>query len=383
MSVVDDVVHAKEGYFNNLRIGSTAKASSASPTQIVVSQDNTGDYQGSTHTAIQSAITYAIANSIGKVFIKRGTYTISTKLTCNGHLIIEGEGPEFTELKAGNSFNGNMLEINSTQSASTHYRVVFRDIKFDGNHTNQTTGSCVVSYGGIQGEFFHCHFENFYNYGLHLWDCQGGSGAFGHHNQIIDCLFDQGETSAGEGIGLYIRNNDENSIISSQFQYNKIGIKDESGFNQITSCAFVDGEVGVYVLDSSRTRINSCIFDYCARQGIHLKAPFNLVNGCTFYRCSDGSSTYDCLYIDYYGHNLISNNVFVAENSSNKTRTAIYEDGNNAEDTEGNNMILGNFFLSTSTSTTMQGSSNWSHASGGLFYVNSDNTLANNIDSVS
>lgn len=326
-------------------------------------------------TADDVQIQAAITASTGKVILSEGVFNIAASITVNKHIIIEGTGPEATEVKAAASLNAYIFIVNSTNSA-TQYRVQFRNFKIDGNEDNSTGGG-VLSYGAIQSTFEKMHFEYCYDWGVYLYDTGGGSGSYGHHNQIIDCLFDQGEGSAGVGGGVYMRNCDENTVIGSQFQYLKLGIKDETGFNQIFGCSFVDGLTGIYVLDASRTRITNCIFDYCANFGIDLKGPFNTVNACTFYRCSDGNNNgYACLYIEWYGSNIITDNMFLAEDTTNKTKAAIQEAGNAAEDTYDYNIIANNYFISINGATSLQGSSNWGTAA--LIEASSNNVKSNN-----
>lgn len=319
--------------------------------------DGTTTSSGTTHsTVIQTTINHAVSNGRGWIHIKRGTYNINATLTLNAAMRISGDGQEFTELQAVNSLNGNMLVINSTNSA-TQYRVILEDMKFDGNDTNQTTGSCIVAYGIIQSRFYRLHFENFYNYGIHLWDVGGGSGAYGHHNQIIDCLFDQSDT--GLGIGIYMRNNDENAIIACQFQYLKMGIKDETGFNQIEMNSFVNQGTGIQILDSSRTRVINNVFDLLTERGIHLKGAFNNVSNNTFYDNSNGvTGNFSCIYIEWYGSNIISSNTFL---TSGYTRSGIREVGNVGAATYGKNLISANMFVEMSGATDL-GGTGWTQA---------------------
>lgn len=313
--------------------------------------DGTTVSSGTTHsTVIQAVIDDAEANGKGWIHIKGGTYNINTTLTLNGNIRLSGDGQEHTELRAVNSLNANMLTINSTNSA-TQYRVIIEDMKFDGNDANQTSGNCIVGYGIIQSRFHRLHFENFYDYGIYLWDTGGGTGAYGHHNQIFDCLFDQSDI--GLGTGVHMRNNDENTISHSQFQYLKLGISDNTGFNQIEMNSFVNQGTGIYILDASRTRIINNVFDLLTERGIHLKGAFNTVIGNTFYENSNNASgTYSDVYIDYYGTNTLSGNTFLVTGS---TRSGIREAGNAAEDTYGQNLITGNMFVEMSAATDFGG----------------------------
>lgn len=317
-------------------------------------------------TVIQAVFDAAEASGDRWIHFKKGSYSCATTLTINDHLRITGDGQEQSEIYAANGLNADLIQINSSLTAATHWRTTFLDMKFDGNYSNQTAGSILVGYGIIQSHFTRCHFENPYDYAIELRPCEGDtSGDYGHHNQIMDCLFDQGDQSSGEGSGVYMRNNDENSIIASQFQYLKIGVHDEIGFNSITSNSFVNGtastsNIGVFIEDCSRTRIVNNVFDLLTGHGIHLKGAFNTVSSNTFYDCGAGTAnTYDCIYIEWYGCNTIVDNVFM--NSTGKARYGINEGGNAAEDTYGKNTIKNNMFYSISGATTLT-TSTWGTA---------------------
>lgn len=288
----------------------------------------------------------------GTIRIGAGSFEVGN-LTSNAHLRMLGQGKEETELKLKNATNGYILTLNSdltTGSAGGHYRCEFHNIKFDGNRTAQTTTSgCVKANGTIETTFFDCHFEYFRDYGVFFHDCSAGvdpfsNDNFGHHNRITNCLFDQSEGSAGEGIGVYMRYSDENVIALSEFQYNKIDIKDEAGFNTIEGNAFVDGEKGVYILDSWRTRVANNVFDKKGHQAIWLKGYRNAINSNTFYNISDGNAnTYPIILIDYYGTNSITGNIFCAHETNGVTKYYIEETGI-AHSTGGQNAITGNIF---------------------------------------
>lgn len=317
-------------------------------------------------TVIQAVIDAAETSGLRWIHLKNGTYSIGTTFNINDHLRFTGDGQEQSEFYLANGVNADMIQINSALTAATHYRVSFTDLKFDGNYSNQTAGSIIVGYGIIQSHFTRCHWENPYDYAVELRPCEGDtSGAYGHHNQFIDCLIDQGDQSSGEGAGIYMRNNDENSIIGCQFQYLKIGVHDEIGFNSIMSCSFVNGTAGgsnkgVYIEDCSRTRVVNNVFDLLTGHGIHLKGAFNVIEANSFYNCGAGTSnTYDGIYIEWYGSNIISNNSFL--NSSGYMRYGINEAGNAAEDTYGKNLLMGNMFYSISGATTLT-TSTWGTA---------------------
>lgn len=295
-------------------------------------------------TVIQAAIDAAVTAGKRRVHIKKGTYSITgASINLNGHVVLTGDGQEATELQLAASQNRYILVCNSTNAAS-QYRVQIRDIKFDGNGSNQTGDSGgIKAFGIIQSTIENCHFENCRNKGVWLYDTGGGSGSYGHHNQIVNCLFDQGE-GLTEGIGLYMRNNDENTVLASQFQYLELAIKDDTGFNQIVGCSIVDGQDGIQLLDCWRTRIVGCIFDKCAKRGAWIKGYRNAIVGCTFYDISDGNANgYPCVDIDYYGHNSISGCVFTAHDSAGITRSYVKETSP-THSTKGHNVISGCVF---------------------------------------
>jgi len=107
---------------------------------VVVSQDDSGDYDGTTETAIQNAINSLTSG--GEIFIKRGTYTISTKLQINSKNNIKIICENGTIISS--SIGGIVLEIIGSSDIS------FEGAEFDFNSTasyiaiyNQTNSSTM------------------------------------------------------------------------------------------------------------------------------------------------------------------------------------------------------------------------------------------------
>lgn len=336
---------------------------------VTVSTAAPAHYVGSSWQVIQSGVNHALASGL-VLFVASGNYYISNPIHIEGPLHMTGVGPEYTVFNLMSGLNNYGFRINGSH-VNTHYRTILENFQINGNcgsstgiTVNQNAGGGIVSFGGTEGVYNSLHFTLCYNYGLHLYDITGPNGEYGHHNRIHQCLFDQGEQSFGSGGGIYMKNNDENEINLCEFQYNKVGINDETGFNTIQACSFVDGGEGVKLLDCSRTRVVNNVFDYVGEHGVHLKGSFNTVSNNTFYNNGSGTNNnYDCIYIDYYGSNVINGNVFLQGTSTNRARSAIKEDGTSgtAATTYGYNMISNNYIMSVSSAsaTAMQGSFNW------------------------
>lgn len=352
--------------------GSTATGTRTSDDTVVSS--------GTTHDVVFQAV-IDDAESTGNlwVHVKKGNYTFTATVDVNSHLRFTGDGQEATELKKGNSLTDPLLTINGDLTASTHYRVTFLDIKFDGNKAN-TTGDIIIAYGIIQSHFHRCHWENAYDNCLELRPASGGDNFdFGHHNQIFDCLFDQ-SNGAGTGVGVYMRNNDENTILACQFQYCNIGIYDDTGFNQIIGNSFVNEGKGVYLINCSRTHVQNNIFDLLDDHAVHLKGAFNSVTGNRFYGIGQGATanTKKMIWIEYFGTNIVTDNMLL-NTGTGRAHSGIHENGNAAEDTYGNNIIANNMFVKMhgSNSTDLDSGNTW-----GTGYLVQDNTNAtsNNVD---
>jgi hypothetical protein len=101
-------------------------------------------------TAIQAAIN---ALSAGTVYLPRGTYKISSKLTLKSHVNLQGAGFEATKIYGGNS-NITFLE------ASTIIHVTIADLTLE-NTDGTRTGIGLLVTGGVSGNIF-CHRVHFH-----------------------------------------------------------------------------------------------------------------------------------------------------------------------------------------------------------------------------
>lgn len=356
--------------------GALAGGVSSTSLYITVAKTGTATYVGSDHRTIQSGVNHSLASGL-PLYIGSGEYFIGSPVVVDGHLMMYGAGPEYTKLTAISGLTDFMVKI--TAHTGSQWRTTFENFKLNGNagSPNYTGPGGIRSLGGIEGNYNKLHFEKFNHFGLWLHDTGGGSGDYGHHNRIHQCLFDQGESSQGSGTGLYMRNNDENEISQCEFQYNKIGIKDETGFNTIGLSTFVDGGKGVYLLDCSRTRVVNCVFDYVGEHGVHLKGAFNTIANNSFYNCGSGTNnTYDCVLIDYYGSNIIDGNFFLQAESTNRARSAIKEAGTSGTNlTYGQNIISNNYIVSMAGATNFVGSFFW--GTGSIIQANANQLNGN------
>lgn len=287
------------------------------------------------HVQIQQAIDSLSSNG-GRILIRKGTYNIGATLTINfSHLIIQGEGFD-TILKANTSLNDYIVTFDSSSAAI--FGVSIRDMMLDGDATNQTDGGCIDAEGAVHCEFSFLRIYRPYHNGIHIRGIVAGGGSFGHHNRIVNCLFDHGDDSSGDGRGMRFNSSDENFIYGCDFENNHDGILDEVGINTIQQCSFVGGGRGVYALFCSRVHVINCYFDGVDNHNIHLRGSHHQIIGNNFFNVGDGSTsnTTSGIYIESGDKCVISNNNMQSASTAGKTRSLI------RDDSTGHNIIIGN-----------------------------------------
>jgi parallel beta-helix repeat protein len=90
-------------------------------------------------TDISAVIQAAVDNAAeGRIFIKKGTYTLKTPITVRSNLIIEGEGTENTVITQGT--NENLSAFFTEVAAAQKNFFVLKDLTCDGNKANNTHG---------------------------------------------------------------------------------------------------------------------------------------------------------------------------------------------------------------------------------------------------
>lgn len=231
-------------------------------------------------------------------------------------------GPPTIQLKAGlNNFG---FVFDTTKPDGNH--VVFRDLDIDGNGSQQTNGGIIAANNAVQCLFDHVHLYHAYNVALWLHG-QQGAGPYGHHNRIINCLFDNSGTSAGDGIGLIIQSCDETMVSDSDFEANgnvngtsPYHIKDWSGINAYVNCVFVGGGEGIRMQDMSGSRVIGCMFDGLGRDAIHISGSNVQISACHFWGMNTPVlNIYSHIALENGGYCSITGNVF----DSGSTNTAV------------------------------------------------------------
>lgn len=295
-------------------------------------------------TAVQAAITAAEAAGQGIIYNPLGTCMISTITVSNS------KGISFTGTGWGSIYkqitgtNDNMIEFAANADGIW---CQFKDLKLDGNGANQSAGNIIDAQHAIECRFENVWFHQPYNWAVYLYGYTDGS--FGHHNNFINCLFDNGSDSAGEGGAIKTYHNDENSTLKCEFQYMggsgstyNCSILDNSGLNDWSHSTFVDERSGIYILDSSQSRIIGNMFDRIKYDNIYVKGAANTISNNQIYEIGgsrSGTGVASGIVIDYYGQNQITDNFFKASPTNDRTRSFIYDIGGAAE---GYNSFVGN-----------------------------------------
>jgi parallel beta-helix repeat protein len=224
-------------------------------------------------------------------------------------------------------------------------RVTFRNIEIDGNCGAQTAGGIVAAYGAVQCVFDTVHFHHAYDTALWLKG-QQGSTPFGHHNRIVNSLFDNSGQSAGNGRAIVIQSCDETMVTGCDFENNGINgaepfhIKDWSGLNSFVNCVFVGGGEGVRIQDASGSRVMGCTFDGTRRTAVHISGSRNQIVGNNFSGTSATAiNTYFHVYLDNGGYNTLTGNIFDSGTIAQGLRGLITQ-----QTTSNYNAVTGNAF---------------------------------------
>jgi len=106
-----------------------------SPT-VIVAQDASGDYSD-----IQTAIN-ALPAGGGRVFIKEGTYAISSSITITkSNVTLEGQG-DATIIDVGAAMDADAIIVGN--GATAYSNIILKNFKIDGNSAGQASGSGIL-----------------------------------------------------------------------------------------------------------------------------------------------------------------------------------------------------------------------------------------------
>ena len=285
--------------------------------------------------ALQNTINAALAVH-GTVFVPTGTYRLSASLTMTDYLSIQGAGWN-SVLQLANGVNDFLLKFSNSTSGIVG--AAFRDLTIDGNGANQTAGGCIYAQGAVQCIFERLHFIRPYDVALHIYQVNGSY--FGHHNRVMQCLFDQANVSAGNGQGIRLQSADENFIAFNDFENwggsgpgtEPYAIKDWSGLQIIMGNVFVGGQEAVRIQDCSSTRVIGNTFDGVGRAGVHATGSKNVIANNLFSNGSNSSTgAYGQCEIDNASSAVVTGNAFMV-NTAGVVRNCVREYSSSSNNT--------------------------------------------------
>ncbi len=311
-------------------------------------------------TALQSAITAAISAK-KPLMLPAGTAVVGTALSVGGSVTIIGSGRESTTLKAKAALNDYVISFTGGTAGGGIVGAHLSDFTIDGNSANVTAGGGIKGDGAVQCSFERLHLTSCYDWGMKLGPITGG--AFGHHNRVVECLFDQGGSSAGLGGGVWTTSSDENWFYGSDFEFlggatspvgsNPVMLYDQAGLQHVTATNFVAGShncIGIRVQNAKDTKMVGCTFDGLAGDSIFVAGTRCVIVGNLFTSPGDnGSAAASGVHLEFNTHyNVVSGNVFETSNNSGKTRSLVREESTGGS---GDNLIANNTLVQNAAPT--------------------------------
>jgi hypothetical protein len=349
---------------NRLAVGNSGQYLAADPskslglawknTQWLLASDFGAKFDGTTNDAValQSAIDAAISS--GKpLALDPGTTIVGTSLSISAPVTIVGAGQNNTTLKAANGLNDYVISFTGGDPGAGIFGARLADFTIDGHSSVQTSGGGILANGAVQCSFERIHFTSCYDWGLKLGPIAGG--AFGHHNRVMNCLFDQGGGSAGFGGGTWLTSSDENWFMGTDFEYlggasapigsAPVMLYDQAGLQHIIGCNFVQGNnncIGIRVQNAFDTKVIGSTFDGLAGDCIFLVANKCIISGNLITGPGDaGNQPASGIHLEFNTHfNAISGNSLETSNTvAGRVRSLIREEGTGGS---GDNLIEGN-----------------------------------------
>ncbi len=323
-------------------------------TRWLLASDFGATFDGTTDdsSALQAAIDEAISS--GKpLALDAGTAIIGTTLSINDSLTLIGAGREATTLKAANGLNDYVITFTGGAAGVGIIGALLSDFTIDGHNSAQTAGGGILGNGAVQCSFERLHLTSCYDWGLKLGPMTGG--AFGHHNRVTNCLFDQGGGSAGFGGGAWLTSSDENWFTGTDFEYlggsavpvgsTPVMLYDQAGLQHIIGCNFVQGSnncIGIRVQNAFDSKIIGSTFDGLAGDCIFLVANKCVVSSNLITGPGDaGTQPASGIHLEFNTHfNVISGNSLETSNTvAGRVRSLIREESTGGA---GDNLIEGN-----------------------------------------
>lgn len=329
---------------------------------VILATDYGVTFDGTTDDAadLQTAINAAVGASKPLV-LGPGTAIVGTPLSISGPITIMGSGREETILKAANGLNDYVISFTGGAPGVGIIGARFSDFTIDGNSANVTAGGGIKADGAVQCTFERVHCTSCYHWGLKLGPITGG--AFGHHNRVVDCLFDNAGGSAGFGGGVWTTSNDENWFYGSDFEFlggattpigtNPIMLYDEAGLQHIVASNFVSGAnncIAVRVQNTKDTKVVGCTFDGIAGDSVFISGTRCVITSNIFTSPGDGGNVpASGVHLEFNTHyNVVSGNVLETSNNAGKTRSLIREESTGGG---GDNIITSNALVQNAAAT--------------------------------
>jgi parallel beta-helix repeat protein len=175
----------------------------------IVAADGSGDY-----TNIQSAIN-ALPASGGVVYIREGTYTVSSSIAIiSSNVTLVGAGAA-TKIFLANGANVDVIVASSAKD------IIITNLSIDGNKANQTAGGHGIKFVNVENSTISgCKVEKSYYRGIHL---EGSSNNVITNNNL--------STNDAQGIMIF-SNSNNNSVLGNTVKSNDAeGVALISSFN--------------------------------------------------------------------------------------------------------------------------------------------------------
>jgi parallel beta-helix repeat protein len=235
----------------------------------IVATDGSGDTNN-----IQSAINSLPAGG-GAVYIREGTYTVSSSITVPSNVALIGAGAA-TTIYLANGANTDVITANGAQN------VLIANLKINGNKANQTTTSRGIKFVNVENsKISGCWVEGGYDGGIHLEGSRyntitgntaglnSGYGIYLYNSSNNTVMGNICKSNGGYGIDLYKSSN--NTVMGNTCEsniYHGIALFADSNNNTITgNTCESNGEYGIQVLSGSR--YNTVTGNTCESNGGH------------------------------------------------------------------------------------------------------------------
>ena len=228
----------------------------------------------------------ALPSQGGKISVLAGTILQTDSINTVHDLILEGAGKDATVFKQADGAN---ISTGLIYANGNFNRGAIRDIGFDGNHANNSSGYGLYLRGVWYASFEHIHIKECNTYGLRITSTAGGTYSG-------ECYFEDIYSHENAGIGFSISACGD-SVFVDCFTYANTGV----GFHLVASHnifyhahAYGDGSYGFQIDNTAdHTAMFGCTGDKSARHGFYINCDHSQFIGCYAYDCSYTSSGYD------------------------------------------------------------------------------------------